>query len=874
MTRNEFTCLLVFLLIPALLLGTFGFVSAEEVPAGLTYEIVYEWYETSGGTIKITGYTGNDSILVIPAMIEGKPVRTIGYSAFSNNTKLQGIIIPSGVTTINDSAFYLCSSLGSISIPNTVTSIGKWAFYGCSSLSNINIPDSVNVIDDYAFQNCSNLRKVTLPKELTQLSSHTFRGCSSLSSINLEKVTNYGWGTLSGCSSLKNIKLAGSLTSIPGAMFSGCSNLTSVSIPSGVTSIGGSAFEDCRKLTSINIPTGVTSIGQSAFKNCSGLSAIELPKGLASIEALTFAGCTGLRSIKIPGKVNSIGNGAFGSCTGLTSINIPSSVTSIGDFAFAACSNLSTITIPISVTSIGKKLFGNFYYGATFRSYPFSYAEKYAKANNINFVALPLIQVTDINLNSQGFSLQTGEKYTLSAQVAPENATYKAVSWTSSNTDVAMVTTDGQVMGVNIGQVIINAQAKDGSNVSVSCVVAVVPAGNGISLSPGASMVPVGGSQQLNASVTEAGTSLPALTWTSSKEVVATVDQSGLVTGVAPGTATITVSATDGSGMKASSGIRVHQLITELRLEPKTFHLHPGKSLSLVPHIQPENASNKTLVWICSDTDVAIVNSKGLVKALKEGVATISAKSQDGSGWQVESQLTVSHLITNLSLSENTLSLSTGDNQTIAATIQPNYATDKSLSWDSSDTTIAMVDDNGLVTATAPGTATITARTNDGSDLNASCIITVSQPITRVSLDKATARRQVQTSLQLNATVEPENATDKSLTWNSSDKTVATVNDTGLVTTTNKTGTVIITVTTADGSKLSDSCVLSVTEKAPEVVKGDANDSGTLDIGDIDSVINYLVNGIPCIAMDNADADDNGEVELADLIWIVQQLAK
>lgn len=744
---------LVFLTAVVLLLGV-GMVEAQAsgdvVPEGLTYSIGYD------DTVTITGYTGSETALVLPGTIEGKPVKSIGYGAFFNNLELQGVIIPSGITSIESQAFYGCSSLNSISISGTVNSIGSDAFSGCSSL-----------------------RKITLPAGVKKLESYTFANCSNLNEINLSNITSYDYRVFFGCSSLKSVNLAANLTSIPSGMFDGCGRLDSVNIPASVTSIGGYAFKDCVELSSIKIPDSVTSIGEGAFENCYSLYSVNLPKNLTKIESNTFYNCS-LSNVSIPPKVSIIGERAFYRCK-LTDVILPNSVTTLEHGSFMYNDTLQSITIPINVKNIATEAIYSTAIRTTIRGFPYSYAEQFAKQYHYPFEALPLIQATEISLSSQGFSLNKNEKYQLIAQVSPDNATYRAVTWTSSNPDVAMVTADGQVMAVATGQVLITATAKDGSNVKASCPVAVLPANVGLSLNQGAALVPVGGNHQLVAQPTEADASLPALQWTSSKEAVATVDQTGLVTGMAPGAATITATATDGSGMKASSGIQVYQSVTSISLEPEVFHLEPGASLPLVPQIQPENAANKSLVWSSSDESVATVDAKGLVKALVEGKAIITAKTQDGSGQKAESQLMVSHRISKVNLDKAQLTLNTGETQTLTASIQPDNATDRTLVWASNEEAVATMNQEGLVTGVEPGEATISATAQDGSDVSASCAVTV-------------------------------------------------------------------------------------------VLTGDADGNDKLEIADLLCVIDYLVNGIECPAMDKADTNGNDAIDLNDLIYILDRL--
>ena len=159
------------------------------------------------------------------------------------------------------------------------------------------------------------------------------------------------------CSSLSEIVIPSSVTSIGDSAFYGCNSLSEIVIPSSVTSIGNSAFWGCNSLSEIVIPSSVTSIGDRAFSSCDSLSEIVIPSSVTSIGKSAFRGCNSLSEIVIPSSVTSICDWAFWNCRSLSEIIIPSSVTSIGKGAFYVCDSLSEIVVPSSVTSIGDIAF-------------------------------------------------------------------------------------------------------------------------------------------------------------------------------------------------------------------------------------------------------------------------------------------------------------------------------------------------------------------------------------------------------------------------------------------------------------------------------------------------------------------------------------
>ena len=171
----------------------------------------------------------------------------------------------------------------------------------------------------------------------------------------------------------------------------------------------------------------------------------------------------------------------------------------------------------------------------------------------------------------------------------------------------------------------------------------------------------------------------------------------------------------------------------------------------------------------------------------------------------------VVYKVTEVKLDKTSLTLDVGESDTLTATITPSNATDKSVTWESSDTNIATVDANGKVTAVAPGTATITVTTVDQSK-TATCEVTVTAatvPVTGVTLNKTSTSLYVGDTETLTATVEPSDATNKNVTWSSDDTSVATVDASGLVTALAR-GTAVITATAADGNGANATCTVTV----------------------------------------------------------------
>ena len=341
-----------------------------------------------------------------------------------------------------------------------------------------------------------------------------------------------------------------------------------------------------------------------------------------------------------------------------------------------------------------------------------------------------------------------------------------------------------------------------------------------------------GETAQLKATILPTNATNKKVTWTSSNESIATVDQSGNVKAVSKGTATITVTTKDG-GHTATCLVTVTEKavpVTGVTLDKDKLELPEGDAAQLIATVLPENATNKKVIWSSSDPSTASVDQNGNVTAIATGwlwpgTATITATTEDG-GYAATCKVTVTEKIipvTSVTLDKDKLELDKGTTAQLKATVLPENATYKNVTWRSSNESIATVDQNGKVTAKSAGTATVTVTTEDGGYM-AICKVTVTEkiiPVTSVSLDNDRLNLIEGEAAQLKATVLPENATNKNVTWKSSTESIATVDQNGNVTA-KSIGTATITVTTEDGSK-TDTCEVTVTAKAIPVTSVSLN---------------------------------------------------
>ena len=290
------------------------------------------------------------------------------------------------------------------------------------------------------------------------------------------KVSKVGDWAFSKNLNLKNITLPNSITCIGWAAFHHCTKLEHINIPNSITYIGNGAFEHCAKLEHITIPNSVTYIGDCAFYGCTSLDNIVIPGGAelsAQTTGSTFAECTNLKSVVIENGVTTIVQAIFENCVNLENVTIPNTVTEIYPLAFIGCTKLKSITIPKSVKTIVKsagKTMG--YYrdndnnyikiaDFTIKGYKGTAAETYAKENGFKFIALDVSEPTSVSLNKTALTLDVGKSYTLTKTVSPSNAV-TSYTWSSSNTSVATVDSNGKVTAKKAGTATITVKTSNG----------------------------------------------------------------------------------------------------------------------------------------------------------------------------------------------------------------------------------------------------------------------------------------------------------------------------------------------------------------------------------------------------------------------------
>ena len=368
----------------------------------------------------------------------------------------------------------------------------------------------------------------------------------------------------------------------------------------------------------------------------------------------------------------------------------------------------------------------------------------------------------------------------------------------------------GSILNVFVALALLTACNKQPETISVT----------GITLNPTSYELIEGESVTITATVSPSDAANKNVQWSSSNPDIQ-VSNGKVTASFKPGAATTAVNGremlgkgtitakTEDGGKTATCEITVFAktiAVTGISMSEDALFLTKGQSYTLKATVVPDNATNKTVQWTTSDASVATVDQNGTVNAISSGNATITASAGDKSATCAVSVIIP---VTSITLNKTSLTLEKGSYEVLTATVSPQNATNKEVKWTSSDDAVASVD-NGVVTAHKAGDATITASV---ADFSATCKVSVIVPVTSISLSSLELTMKVGETALLEATILPEDATDKTIVWDSSDTNIATV-DGGRITAVGF-GTVFIS---AQAGYQVETCVVTVLTDSPEGV--------------------------------------------------------
>lgn len=290
----------------------------------------------------------------------------------------------------------------------------------------------------------------------------------------------------------------------------------------------------------------------------------------------------------------------------------------------------------------------------------------------------------------------------------------------------------------------------------------------------------------------------------------------------------------NGTIYEKTDNVQISVSVTGVSLDKTEIVLVEGSSEKLTATVEPTNATNKNVTWSSDHEAIATVDQNGTVTARRGGQATITVTTVDGSKTAtctVRVRIQIGEPVQSVGLNKTELALEVGKTGTLEAIVEPSDATNKNVTWSSSNPEVATVD-NGVVTAVSAGEAIITVTTEDGAK-TATCKVTVNAPqtvpVTGVTLDKTSLDLKTGDNTTLTATVNPESATNKDVTWISDKPEIAAVE--GGTVTAKAAGTAIIAVTTIDGGKIA-TCKVTVTPKTVPVSGIQVQGAASIYVGD------------------------------------------
>ena len=643
--------------------------------------------------------------VVFPSLAHDFEVDGIYYNYLDKTAKTVAVTYKG-----NSYSSYANEYSGSVSIPSSVkysgttysvTSIGEDAFYNCTGLTSVRIPNSVTSIDNSAFYWCDGLTSVTIPNSVTSIGSYAFEGCTGLTSVTIPN----------------------SVTSIGDYVFRWCTGLTSITIPNSVTSIGYDAFSDCTGLTEVNI-FDLSAWCKIDFGNTSA-------NPLNYAEKLKLNGSE-IKDLVIPNDITEIKNYAFEGCTGLTSVTIPNSVTSIGDYAFYDCDGLTEVNIS-DLSAWCKIVFEDY------DSSPSYYAKKLKlNGSEIKDLVIPN-DITEIKnsafygctgltsvvigksvktISENAFNYTRNLKTIISLNPTPPSCVNSPFYSDNYSEATLYVPKD------SYAKYFINDVWGKFKNIKkIETLVSSIKLNNtSIELDKGSTAT-------LTATITPSNATIKNVIWESSNPQVAKVDQSGIVTALSAGTATITATAVDGSEVSTSCKVVVKGVDTKITLSQTEAIMLVNDIITLTYSVTPSivsvewSTSNSNVVYIKKNSDNSVT-----VVGIADGEAIVTARTTDGSGASASCKVVVSS-DPKITLSQSEAKLEIDDIIILSYTITGTPI--QTASWSTSDASVAKIkaNSNGTVAVTgiADGIAIITATLvyPSGVEFSASCEVTV-----------------------------------------------------------------------------------------------------------------------------------------------------
>lgn len=719
----------------------------------------------------------------------------IGEEAFSRPLDIETLHIPASVRTIGAAAFYDYNffkedyKTKALIFDGTPDYIGEFAFniptltevqpslnakvlgagvLASEEIKSLVIGDSVTNLSDLQFASLPALEELTLPASITACGNNLFSSRANIARMNIASIEQ--WIEINPSVGSNPFAVAGSIyidgkklqaldlpeevTAIPDYMFSNLqavdtvrlhdkietigsrafygATFRNIQLGNGVLRIGDNAFEKCANLIYLNIPTSVLTIGKGAFKDCTKLRTLNNGSSLAVIPENAFENCTSLYSVSFGKDVDEIKDYAFAGCVSLTTVTIPDGTLNLGDFAFADNTRLKRMVLGESVNSIGANTFKN----------------------------------------------DTIEEFIIKN---PEAITFP--------------TPFAEGMTVYVPEDLVDTYAADpafaGCEVKAIAPLTLKLTAPGIATEIGENPISVASKTELRLLANMTGQEFmgayantqPMMTWSSSDESVATINNNGIVTAQSPGTATITVKTTfDYKEYEQSCELAVdYDAPTSVIVKAQNPIMALGTTMTLSAEVRPAGALQQ-VKWSSSNPTVATISADGTITPVSVGKVTFTAAAAADEDIKGSIEIEVFYAIpSGVTITIDKDELRVGDTAQLTAKVDAEFAS-QAVRWFTGDDKIATVSENGLLTCVGVGKVVISAMTTNDKKIIGTLELNIgySKP-TSLIVESSVVNLKVGDTHQTVFAVEPAGA-EQIADWTVDDEAIATIDEQGKIT--------------------------------------------------------------------------------------------
>lgn len=698
-------------------------VSGEESKSGNFYYYVDD--DTNNATI--TQYLGNSKSLTIPSTIDGYKVTKVeSLAKIENddeviNTTLETLNIGNNVQIIGSYGVTNFAKLKTVNIKSSVKVVENFAFDGCNALTKINIDNGLKVVYGDGFSNIKNLKSISLPNSVSRVGANAF---GYMFDDDTEKYSKVSGFTVSGYTGSNVEKYA-----------KNCSFT--------FTSLGTYKKSDDETDYLYTVTDNLVTI--DAYIGAGGV--VTVPE---EIDGCTVAYNVNSDIFSENQYKNSLEkfNGSFDY---VTEIVFPTMWDCFGNISLSDTPKLTAITVTNTEYNFDDEVSENKPFGYSYvfdddgvvtefiknddfviKGYYGSTAQQYAEKNDFKFVSIesdntipvvPTDSVTETTVNNT-----ISEPSSKNSNV---NAPTSNTEVTEPNNDVTIPTEDNSDIEEPTNDYDIEPSSRyvdyptepemEETTYTLPKVKDTNVYVKKIMLNKTKATVLSDKSVKLVAKVYPKNANNKKLLWTSSNKRIATVEK-GVVVGLRKGTVKITAKTTDGSKLSAQCVVTVKQAVKNIKLNKTLITGRKGTKVTLKAKVTPTKADNRTVKWQSSNKKIATVSNKGVVTVKGKGYATIKCTSGDGSGVYSKCVVNNSSKAKSVKLNKKSAKVSAGKTLKLRVTVKGSC---KEVLWKSSNTKVATVTDNGLITAVENGKTVISATTMDGSNKVAKCTVKV-----------------------------------------------------------------------------------------------------------------------------------------------------